>query len=206
MFRYDVLEHITACHPPKDALGVDICSWKLSTNRNFSIKLAYHSLVQDETSTEDTKWKHVWENSIPPRIKYFLWIVWKICLLTNSERVRQGMTEDSGCALCGAVTEFVSHVLRDCKFAKNVWLQLVSPDDVHMFFDYHMKEWLMNNLRGQLRMRISGAEVAIIFAVTCWLLWKQRNLFVFQQQLGSIEDIVKVAECMAVNIFEIKRR
>ncbi|KAA3488895.1 reverse transcriptase like protein [Gossypium australe] len=42
-------------------------------------------------------------------------------LLTNSERVRRGIGHSSSCAMYGYAIEDMSHVLRECPFAKDVW-------------------------------------------------------------------------------------
>lgn len=55
-------------------------------------------------------------------------------------------------------------------------------------------------------MESGAAEGGVIFAITCSMLWKQRNSFVFQQQIGSVEHIVNAVICMAANICEIYKK
>ncbi|KAH1057728.1 hypothetical protein J1N35_035793 [Gossypium stocksii] len=37
----------------------------------------------------------------------------------------------------------------------------------------------------------------------CWMLWKNRNKYVFQHEIGRVEDTIRAAECFASNICEI---
>lgn len=186
LFPVDILQHIRACFPPNDTFRADMCSWKLNSNGSFTVKTVYHSLVLEELSLKDTSWNYIWEGSLPPKIKYFLWLVRSKRLLTNSERARRGLSVDTGYALCGAAAETLSHVLRDCNLARRIWLQVVSQGHSHMFFNMELEDWLMSNLRGKVRMRMLGVEDVICFVVTCWLIWKQRKEFSFQQHMGSI--------------------
>lgn len=98
------------------------------------MKSAYNSIATDDNLLEDTKWRVVWDNKLPPRINYFFWLVRKGRLLTNDERVRRRMTIDASCARCGAVQETIMHVLRDCSAAKDVWRQQSIIIVVHGFF------------------------------------------------------------------------
>lgn len=36
----------------------------------------------------------------------------------------------------------------------------------------------------------------------CWLLWKNKNKYVFQQESGSVDDFVRAVECFAGNTCE----
>lgn len=45
-----------------------------------------------------------------------------------------------------------------------------------------------------------GLKHGLMFAATCWLLWKQRNTFVFQGVFGQIKEITVAAKCMIQTI------
>lgn len=124
-FNKEILDRIVSCHPPPEELGEDICTWKLSSNGNFTLKSAYKSVSYSESILEDGNWKLIWKNQLTPRIKHFLWLARNERLLTNSERVRRKMVNDAGCVRCGAAAESVIHGLRDCEFAVAVWKKLV---------------------------------------------------------------------------------
>lgn len=116
------------------------------------------------------------------------------------------MTDTKGCSRCGAVQDSVIHVLRDCKLAAAVWMLHGNVTVDHSFFVMELEDWLLVNLKRQSWMGSSGEEATIKFAVICWLLWKQRNEFVFQQKSGQPSDIVKAAKCMTTHIWEANCR
>lgn len=52
-FHKDILDRIVACHPPNEDLGEDVCMWKLSSNGNFIVRMAYNSVIHDDTNMDD---------------------------------------------------------------------------------------------------------------------------------------------------------
>lgn len=112
----------------------------MTTNGSFTIKSAYQSFVKDESTLEDKNWRLIWGNSTPLRVKNFLWLAWKCRLLKNSKRARQGLTDYVSCGVCGAIIESVTHALRDCIIAKEVWLRLLNPDAKNDFFGLDLEE------------------------------------------------------------------
>lgn len=48
---------------------------------------------------------------------------------------------------CTDVEETILHVLRDCKHAKPIWMQLVLIFDSNFFFEYNLSVWLAINLQ-----------------------------------------------------------
>ncbi|MBA0735778.1 hypothetical protein Gogos_019593 [Gossypium gossypioides] len=87
-------------------------------------------------------------------------------LLMNEERVRRNLTDDAGCVLCGVTQESILHVLRDCHGANVVWSQ------------------------GEIKFRNGSVDSSIKFSGLCWLLWKNRNMYIFQQYNHTTEELI----------------
>ena len=75
----------------------------------------------------------MWDWNGPERIRYFLWPVGHGKLLTNEERYRRHLAEDSHCLICNKTGEDVLHVLRDYPAAFYVWSCLVSKGMLNDF-------------------------------------------------------------------------
>ncbi|MBA0686233.1 hypothetical protein Goari_013845 [Gossypium aridum] len=201
-FSSEILDYIVVCHPPNDTLGNDTCLWRPNVNGRFSIKAAYKSIVQFDVSHVNTRWKEIWNNALPPRIKHFLWLVMHRRLLTNCKRVRRRLTNEAGCLICGGSQETVLHALRDCWFATEAWMKIILADCVFIFFELDLAEWVSANLRGEFGIGSGGVESRVIFADLCWILWKNSNKYIFEQVIGKVEDMVRSTECFAVNVCE----
>lgn len=67
----------------------------------FSVRTAYRSTILREQPTNTSGWAIIWDNPLPPRIQHFLWLARRQRLLTNTERVRRCMTDESDCVHIG---------------------------------------------------------------------------------------------------------
>lgn len=122
--------------------------------------------------------------------KNFIWLVCMGHVLTNHERTRRKMADDGRCCICGASDETMLHPLRDCRVAKDIWLLVLPLHDTNNFFGLGLEDWLAKCLKDYKLKNVQGAWSSPLFAIVCWLIWKQRNNDVFNQQLGSTESVV----------------
>ncbi|KAK5844854.1 hypothetical protein PVK06_000995 [Gossypium arboreum] len=60
LFNGEVLDFISACHPPSEVLGNDCCLWKLNSSGKFSIKSAYFKMGGKLVSRNLFDWMGVW--------------------------------------------------------------------------------------------------------------------------------------------------
>lgn len=87
-FPKEVLACIAACHVPNEALGNDLCLWKLNTNGRFTVKSAYSNLDTESNAAVLDGWDMIWKNPLPPRVKHFLRLVrhYMYSVIVNSPR------------------------------------------------------------------------------------------------------------------------
>ncbi|KAK5783967.1 hypothetical protein PVK06_038485 [Gossypium arboreum] len=81
-------------------------------------------------------------------------------------------------------------------------MKIIADDCVFIFFELDLAEWVSANLRGEFGIGAGGFKSRVIFVVLCWILWKNRNKYIFQQVIGKLEDMVRSTECFAVNVYE----
>ena len=91
----------------------------------------------------------VWDWNGPERIGYFLWLVGHGKLLTNEERYKRHLAEDSHCLICNKEDEGLLHVLRDCPAAYYVWVFLVPRDMFNSLFSLDFDDWFLYNLKSK---------------------------------------------------------
>ncbi|CAN1153418.1 Putative ribonuclease H protein At1g65750 [Linum perenne] len=109
--------------PPIAASGEDDWCWVgggCEPKGKFSIKSAYELLRNSSPST-DVRWDKIWRWKGPARVNHFIWLAAQDKLLTNSQRLKRKLASDASCAYCQEDNEDVIHILRDCRFAKEVW-------------------------------------------------------------------------------------
>ncbi|KAG8497788.1 hypothetical protein CXB51_007049 [Gossypium anomalum] len=121
----------------------------------------------------------------------------RVRLLTNSERFRRELGACSSCALCGHTNEDLAHVLRDCSFAKNVWMLILPEQLKQRLFSSPFPYWFSLNLSFLERLQDSGLSWSCLFGVVVWRIWKNRNLFIFQNLSWSATKMVRNSSCWA---------
>ncbi|CAN1726177.1 Putative ribonuclease H protein At1g65750 [Linum perenne] len=174
--RPEALALISGMSPPQPDSGEDQWTWGEEKNGKFSIKSAYN-LIHDLPGIQTTEtWRSVWRWKGPNRIRFFLWLATHGRLMTNSARQRRKMTDDASCSLCHGVDETIGHVLRDCRFAKEVWNQMQDFDCSEREWRADSSTWMSTHL---------GSATKLQFGTICWYLWKSRNERVFSASTDS---------------------
>ena len=94
-------------------------------------------------------------------------------ILTNIVRSRRnlGATNYQTCRLAEEVT---LHVLKDCEYAKNVWLNFLKGKYRSIFFVMTLEEWVDNNLMKDFGHNVEEDWV-MIWGNTIYFLWQWHN-------------------------------
>ncbi|KAJ1381506.1 Reverse transcriptase zinc-binding domain [Sesbania bispinosa] len=125
----EALQHLSSIPPPSLDTGPDKPVWKLEGNGEFSLKSAFTFLQQidDNNSSQDPIFNHIWKWQGPPRITTFIWKLIHGRLLTNLERSHRGMATDDSCHRCSSAPESIMHVIRDCPIVFEFWETIIEP-------------------------------------------------------------------------------
>ncbi|CAN1141084.1 Putative ribonuclease H protein At1g65750 [Linum perenne] len=99
-------------------------------------------------------------------IRFFLWLASHERLLMKSLCRRRNMTDDGTCGHFLQGEETVGYALRDCSFARTVWVQLGLFDLNGVAWNRNTVSWLNHQLQG---------KQTLAFGVSCWQIWKARN-------------------------------
>jgi len=102
--------------------------WHYSTHGLFSVRSAYHMLVEDchaslaSTSTNGLNiWKVLWKCDVPPRIRLFGWRVCAGILPTSANIARRVLGSSMSCSVCGHAEESDVHAIFECPLAVQIW-------------------------------------------------------------------------------------
>ncbi|CAL1388702.1 unnamed protein product [Linum trigynum] len=129
-------------------------------------------------------WKSLWRVPATQRIRAFFWLVAHQRLLANCERRRRHLTTVARCQICGGDEETTLHVIRDCPYARAAWADFLQEEPDESFFQDDLRRWILHYLAGRSR-----SVPPTRFAVMCWMLWKNRNKFVFEKELDSTSSL-----------------
>lgn len=78
---------------------------------------------------------HVWDNALPPKCKFFLWLLHLDKFPTRDRLFHCHMTDKNACPFC-SLTETQEHLFLHCTHATHVWVNLGIPE-VSSFSSLH---------------------------------------------------------------------
>jgi hypothetical protein len=107
---YDVLNFSLSNEPDK-------ISWIFEKSGRFSVKSVYNGLTKNDSGLYHKK---IWKGKIPPKIKFFMWLLTNDAILTRDNLVKRKWVGDPSCLFCDSA-ESVDHLFFQCPVAKVIW-------------------------------------------------------------------------------------
>ena len=168
------------------------------------MKSTYH-LVQN-LNTKDMRnraesWTGLWNLKLAHKITIFIWkrghnrIPERAILFPHLNSTNQS------CPCCNA-RERPIHTLRDCIFARNIWLSFPSQFLIHNFFLLPINLWCKLNSRSTTVTNYTPWNT--IFAFTIWSIWLGCNSLVFNNQDIPHQIIKKKALSHATKFYFLR--
>ncbi|CAN1136609.1 hypothetical protein LINPERHAP2_LOCUS9567 [Linum perenne] len=101
--------------------------------------------------------------------------------MTNVERARRHMSTTDAYEACQCHQEDVEHVLRSCRVSKEIWSRIL-PEVVSA-------EQLLKDFQSWWIGNIGDRKLNPLFGFGAWLIWKMRNMFIFENTTWSAEEV-----------------
>ena len=121
----------------------------------------------------------------PPKIIFFLWLCLHNSIPTCDILGSRGLRLSPICPICSEENETIDHLLRRCKIAAELWVDLKFPHCLVDSFNQSLVEWLAVNCRSEVRSNFLGIPWRIIFIMSIWKIWIHRNEIVFRTGRGN---------------------
>jgi ribonuclease HI len=181
LFSPDVAKEVLAVPLIGEVLE-DTIVWKEEQHGEYTVRSGYRAVMR---AKEDERrravagnWKNLWQILAPPKAKHLLWRICRNCLPTRVQLRHHYVQCPEVCELCSEENEDSWHVLFGCNMVRNCWnaagLQAVVEQRLNAFdcvqdiiFDICSKE---------------SKEVAGRVATLLWLLWHNRNQWIWNQE------------------------
>lgn len=136
----------------------------------------------------------VWKVKTAPKINIFMWKALSNALSVNDGLRSRGLMVDARCQRCGYEGESINHVLFTCPVARRVWAQSCFPFPRRGFEHMTLLENFNYLLSIPKELKIPE-ELERSFPWILWMIWKNRNSFIFKGKEYSEEDtVMKVME------------
>lgn len=168
----------------------DIRAWQSSSGL-CSVKSAYYFLMQNREESrvlQRESWGWIWKLKLPPKIQLFIWKCAHQRLPTNSFHFNRMHQHNQHCSRCMEV-ETPLHVLRDCSYARHIWLSFPQDMLISEFFHLDLPSCCKRNTK--INTRVSYVPWGVLFAFTVWAIWLSRNSLVFSGKLITFSSLEK---------------
>jgi ribonuclease HI len=181
LFPHDVAGEILAV-PLIREVEEDRLVWKEEQHGEYTVRSGYRAVMRAKEEERrrgvDGNWKSLWQILAPPKTKHILWRICRNVLPTRVQLRNHYVQCPTVCEFCSVEHEDTWHVLFDCNITRNCWsaagLQAVITQRLNVFncvqdviFDICSKE---------------SKEVAGRVATMIWLLWYNRNQWLWNQE------------------------
>ncbi|XP_024007904.1 uncharacterized protein LOC112083915 [Eutrema salsugineum] len=186
-------EHLIRLLPLSASLPPDRLVWLPSKNGKYDVRSGYGITSSDHIPDlqRTFNWqKNIWRLRTAPKIKHFLWKAAAEALPVGVQLVNRGIQIDFACKICGA-PETVTHVIRDCQFARGVW-ELAPLREQHHLATVHVLEFLAR-IPTLTSLPPSGLPAASLPSWICWNLWTARNRRIFSDTVFSEQEVLTKA-------------
>lgn len=188
-FFHGDIEIITKLHT---AVGCeDYWCWKHNRSGEYTVKSGNWLAMRDNLSMEfqeaemqpslNTLKKETWNSLTAPKIQAFMWRTLSNAIPVATSLVTRGMKVELQCPRCGIQDETANHILFTCELARQIWAlsNFPSPQDgFHkdsLFVNFSYLFQVSKNIR-------IPVEIRRCYPWILWLIWKNRNKFVFEAQ------------------------
>ncbi|CAN1836487.1 Putative ribonuclease H protein At1g65750 [Linum perenne] len=166
----------------------DNWKWKFTTDGSFSVKSAYHAGRKHQTNLRGPRrslrtinakqWNWLWNLSLPPKIRFFIWKCVQGILPTQSNLHRRRCSTNPTCQVCNEQEESILHCIFFCPHASRAW-RLSCPSTSLPPTNNSFAEWFFP------MQEETGTEGLRRIAATCWNIWKARNAVIFRNTMTN---------------------
>lgn len=152
--------------------------WGEESTVTFTVRRVYERICESNILVTWSGLGKIWNRRVQQRVRSFIWILAHGKFLTNFNRWRRLMAENSKCAQWESKRK---PTYMHCETVrKRKWCRLTSfpPELYGKFFDMNLQEWILWNLES-LEMLSWSSGWKERFAITCWWICRWRNQVIF---------------------------
>ncbi|CAN1824958.1 Putative ribonuclease H protein At1g65750 [Linum perenne] len=167
--------------------------WHFDSKGNYSVRSAYRVLMESINSRPDLvvhgAWSQLWDLSVPPRIKNFMWRLVREVIPTRAALRRRHIAVPQGCGVCGSNPEDYNHLFFNCSYAIDCWNSAGLSDR----FDSIRTSSPQAAGRFQLLLQVAQTDFRDSASIVLWGIWNERNRRVWRNESCTARTAMKLA-------------
>lgn len=141
------------------------------------------------------RWKKLWSIRTAPRVKHFLWLLFKGLLSTYEFLYSINLGYKNPCSLYGIHLESIEHLFLNCTFAQGVWsyTELLTGHCINFSSSFSAGFWLTHSSY--------SAFVKSVIAAVAWHIWKAHCQKIFWNTSSTVVRTAHRAFCFVKDYF-----
>nr|XP_043633690.1 uncharacterized protein LOC122604895 [Erigeron canadensis] len=131
----------------------------------------------------------VWNKWAPIKVNFLAWSLWLGRLPSKDNLIFRNVNlQSTSCDICGLDEESPEHVFGSCIITSQVWEAISQWCRISCFFFFSVTDLpiLYQSLRGDMGWKLA---VQLVFFMTFWGLWRNRNNAVFNSKRTSAKHL-----------------
>ncbi|KAJ1431909.1 Reverse transcriptase zinc-binding domain [Sesbania bispinosa] len=146
------------------------------------------------TDIDKRLWRAIWKIQALPRHKQLLWRIKKDCLPVRATLLRRGMNIDPICPRCMAEEESIEHAFFTCTWAQEFWIASPIGNSFGSLSTAQTQPWINRALS------LLNPKEKSLFASLAYILWKSRNILIFENKNSPIWKVIQSGVTQAKNL------
>ncbi|CAN1788506.1 LINE-1 retrotransposable element ORF2 protein, partial [Linum perenne] len=179
--------------------------WHHDRRGIFTIKSCYHMIRNAASSASDItasarskEWKWLWQLSLPPKIRFFIWRVCHNALPTMVNLASRNCSTTRICPRCTLQDETLHHMVFQCRPSAELWarsfpsLSLPQPMDL-------LSDWVLS-------LKQHPSSMALKASLCIWTIWKGRNEKVFRNTAPTPDSMLNNLRSLSTDLTSNRTR
>jgi len=156
--------------------------WLLDPIHGYTVRGAYRFITTTGDMVDMSLIDDVWHKHIPSKVSLLVWCILRNRIPTKDNLVARGVlpSTDLLCALGCDIIESVTHLFLQCTLSADVWDLVWHWLGISFVHDGELRHHFIQFTRMAGMPSYSHLFFRIIWFVTIWVLWKERNNWAFQ--------------------------
>jgi hypothetical protein len=162
--------------------------WKWTSNQQYFVSSAYRAFFIGQCGLLSAR--ELRKTTAPPTCKFFMWIALLGHYWIGDRLLRHNLNDDDTCALCTQASKSIHHLLLSCVFSREVWFRTLRSAGISSCTpstSSTMPDWWITQRKRIDKVHHKGFDSLVV--LTCRLLWKERNAWVFSNKSMSAPEL-----------------
>ena len=119
--------------------------WLRDSSGIFSCQSFFKYIIDSMHYVVDDRWRFIWKEGIPSKVKFFVWVAFKrklnTCYLLQKRRPSLYLSPQ-WCVLCKSNGDDIDYLFLHCPFSYFVWIKVLRAFQVQVVMPKSWKELL----------------------------------------------------------------